>query len=198
LEQINYVQIFENKGDVMGCSNPHPHGQIWSQTSIPNEVQKKDLAQKEYFNKNKQSLVSAYINQELELDKRVLFENEHFVIVVPFWAVWPYETMICPKKHVQHLGLLHTPEEHAFAEAVSKITKAYDRLFNISFPYSSGIHQAPTGNDDYSHWHFHMSFYPPLLRSASVKKFMVGYEMFGMPQRDLTAEYVAEQLKKLI
>ncbi|WP_272151665.1 UDP-glucose--hexose-1-phosphate uridylyltransferase [Tenacibaculum aiptasiae] len=198
LDFINYVQIFENKGAVMGCSNPHPHGQIWAQSSIPNEVNKKDNQQKKYFNINKSSLLENYLKQELEKNERILFENENFVVIIPFWAIWPYETMIIPKRQQANISQLTPKERIDFSEAISKITNAYDKLFNCSFPYSSGIHQAPCNNQNNEYWHWHMSFYPPLLRSASVKKFMVGYEMFGMPQRDITAESAADSLKKLI
>ena len=195
--EINYVQIFENKGAVMGCSNPHPHGQIWSQSSIPDEVHKKDKQQANYFLKHNESLLSNYIRQELSTNERVVFENTNFVIVVPFWAVWPYETMIIPKEHQTHIGEMSDEQTKSFAEVISKITKLYDAVFNCSFPYSSGIHQAPTDQKNREHWHWHMSFYPPLLRSASIKKFMVGYEMFANPQRDITPETVALHLKKL-
>lgn len=198
LPNINYVQIFENKGDVMGCSNPHPHGQIWSQSSLPNEVIKKDITQKKYFESNNRSLLRDYVKQESSINERIVYENENFIVLVPFWAIWPYETMIVPKKHLQHIGCLNENEDRGFADAISKITKAYDSVFNCSFPYSAGIHQAPTNGRVNTHWHFHMSFYPPLLRSATVKKFMVGYEMFGMPQRDITAEYVTDQLRNII
>ncbi|MDE3742666.1 UDP-glucose--hexose-1-phosphate uridylyltransferase [Maribacter polysaccharolyticus] len=195
---IEYVQIFENKGAVMGCSNPHPHGQIWSQSSLPNEIIKKDENQSEYFNKKNRSLLGDYLDQELSKQERIIFENDAFVVLVPFWAVWPYETMIVPKRHQPNILGLKGHETLLFAEAISVLTKAYDKLFNTSFPYSSGIHQAPTNDKDNSHWHWHMSFYPPLLRSATVKKFMVGYEMFGSPQRDITAEFACDQLKQLI
>ncbi len=197
-EIINYVQIFENKGSVMGCSNPHPHGQIWSQSSLPNEVLKKDYSQKDYYSKKGSSLLGDYLAQELQLNERIIYENDDFVVLVPFWAIWPYETMIIPKKHLKDISLLDDAKELAFADAISKITSAYDKVFNCSFPYSAGIHQAPTDGQDNSHWHFHMSFYPPLLRSATVKKFMVGYEMFGTPQRDITPEQVVVRLKGLI
>jgi len=147
---------------------------------------------------HKKSLLGTYLQQELEVQERIIYENSNFVVLVPFWAVWPYETMIVPKEHLQHIGLLNQTQEKDFAEAISCITKAYDQLFNCSFPYSSGIHQAPTNGKDNSHWHFHMSFYPPLLRSASVKKFMVGYEMFGSPQRDITAEQAVASLKSFL
>ncbi|MDV7187640.1 UDP-glucose--hexose-1-phosphate uridylyltransferase [Lutibacter sp. TH_r2] len=193
---INHVQIFENKGAIMGCSNPHPHGQVWAQKSIPNEVIKKTQKQQEYFDANQQSLLVDYVKQEIELNERVVFENETFVSVVPFWAVWPYEVMILPKRQIQNIALLTNAEKTDYAEQIKVVTQKYDLLFDCSFPYSSGIHQAPT-DKDYNAWHFHMSFYPPLLRSATVKKFMVGYEMFGMPQRDITAEVAAQSLREL-
>ena len=192
---INYVQIFENKGAVMGCSNPHPHGQIWSQSSLPNEVDKKNTQQLNYYNNNNSSLLGDYLAQELEKQERIIFENDGFVVLVPFWAIWPFEAMIVPKK--QQANILEMNEEEAlqYGEAIAVLTKAYDKIFNTSFPYSSGIHQAPTDGNENKHWHWHMSFYPPLLRSASVKKFMVGYEMFGTPQRDITAEQAVKMIK---
>ena len=196
-EDVNHVQIFENKGDMMGCSNPHPHGQIWSQFSIPIEVEKKTKHQLEYWEKNQKSLLGDYVQQELEAKERILLENDHFVALVPYWAVWPYETMIIPKKHLQHIGQLNKEEENAYAEIIKELTIKYDNLFKTSFPYSSGIHQSPTDGKEHPEWHFHMSFYPPLLRSKTVKKFMVGYEMFAGPQRDITAEQAAETLREL-
>lgn len=197
-EFINYVQIFENKGAVMGCSNPHPHGQIWSQSTLPNEVDKKDKQQANYFKEKNSSLLGDYLQQELEANERIIFENDDFVVLIPFWAIWPFEVMIAPKKHQRNIAELSDSESRNFAEAISVITKAYDKLFNTSFPYSSGIHQAPTNGKKNNHWHWHMSFYPPLLRSATVKKFMVGYEMFGSPQRDITAEIAAQRIKELV
>ena len=143
-ENINYVQIFENKGAVMGCSNPHPHGQIWSQSTLPNEVEKKDNQQFNYFDKHQKSLLETYLNQELASKERIIFENDDFVVLVPFWAVWPFETMIAPKKAQKNIAEMSSKQTKNFAEAISVITKAYDSLFNTSFPYSSGIHQAPT------------------------------------------------------
>ena len=195
---INYVQIFENKGAVMGCSNPHPHGQIWSQSTLPNEVSKKDWNLSSYYEKNKKSLLEDYVTQELFEKERIIFENNSCVVLTPFWAVWPFETMIIPKQHQENIAQLNDIEKQDFAEAISVITKAYDQLFECSFPYSSGIHQAPTNDKNNRHWHWHMSFYPPLLRSATVKKFMVGYEMFGMPQRDITPEQAAQRLSNLV
>lgn len=195
---INYVQIFENKGAVMGCSNPHPHGQIWSQSTLPNEVYKKHIQQLNYYQKNGRSILGDYLAQELDKKERIIFENDAFVALIPFWAVWPFEAMIIPKAHKTNILELDDTEAYLYAEAISVLTKAYDKIFNTSFPYSSGIHQAPTNGEDNSHWHWHMSFYPPLLRSASVKKFMVGYEMFGTPQRDITAEKAAQMIRDLV
>lgn len=195
-EGINYVQIFENKGEVMGCSNPHPHGQIWSQNSIPQEVEKKTVHFQKHWGERKSSLLSDYLQQELEVGERIVLENEHFVVLVPYWAVWPFETMIIPRKQHSNISSLDEEEEEAFADAIKRLTIKYDHLFQTSFPYSSGIHQSPTDGKGYPEWHFHMSFYPPLLRSATVKKFMVGYEMFAGPQRDITAEIAAARLKE--
>ena len=197
-DMINYVQIFENKGAVMGCSNPHPHGQIWGESSLPNEAYKKDQQQRDYFNKNKSSLLGDYLKQELETNERMIYQNDDFVVLTPFWALWPFETMIIPKQQHANITNISEYESLGFADAISKITKVYDKLFECSFPYSSGIHQSPTNGETNVHWHWHMSFYPPLLRSATVKKFMVGYEMFGSPQRDITAEQAAYRLKSLI
>jgi UDPglucose--hexose-1-phosphate uridylyltransferase len=195
MDAINHVQIFENKGEIMGCSNPHPHGQIWAQRSIPLEVQKKHKNQEDYWNKNNKSLLKDYIGLELRKNQRIIFENETFVALVPYWAVWPYESMIVPKKQHQSILTLSNAEKKDFGSIIKMLTIKYDNLFGVSFPYSAGIHQAPTNSMLNEFWHFHMSFYPPLLRSAEVKKFMVGYEMFATPQRDITAEQAAEKLK---
>lgn len=198
IDNINYVQIFENKGAVMGCSNPHPHGQIWSQSTLPNEVEKKHKHQLDYFNKSNSSLLGDYIAQELKLQERIIFENNGYVALVPFWAVWPFEAMIVPKKWQSNISSMDTNDALLFAEAISVLTKAYDQLFDVSFPYSSGIHQAPTNGEENKHWHWHMSFYPPLLRSSTIKKFMVGYEMFGSPQRDITPEVASKLLREKV
>ncbi len=197
LSYINHVQIFENKGDVMGCSNPHPHGQIWAQESIPEEVLKKTHQFSDFWKDNNKSLLQEYLEKELELNERIILENEHFVALIPYWAIWPYETMILPKKHFKNISELNNDEIQSFAAIVKKLTTKYDNLFNTSFPYSAGIHQAPTDGQEHPEWHFHMSFYPPLLRSSTIKKFMVGYEMFADPQRDITAELAAITLKSL-
>lgn len=195
LPNINYVQLFENKGNIMGCSNPHPHGQIWAQESIPNEIIEKTKHQQAYWDKNKRSLLGDYTEQELVHKERIIFENEHFVALVPYWAVWPFEAMILPKEQHQSILTLNRAAQHAFADAIKRMTTRYDNLFKCSFPYSAGIHQAPTNGEMREGWHFHLSFYPPLLRSATVKKFMVGYELFATPQRDITAEQAAERLR---
>jgi len=194
---INYVQIFENKGATMGCSNPHPHGQIWSQYSIPEEVKKKTAFQKLHFNTHNKSLLSQYLEEELTKNERIVCQNAHFIALVPYWAIWPFEVMLFPKKQYQHISQLNAEEVTAYAEIIKEVTTRYDNLFKTSFPYSSGIHQAPTDGKNYPEWHFHMSFYPPLLRSATVKKFMVGYELFAMPQRDITAEQAAKALREV-
>ncbi len=195
---INYVQIFENKGAIMGCSNPHPHGQIWAQSSIPVEPAKELIQQENYFTANNRSLLSDYLAIELEEQKRMVVENEHFVALVPFWAVWPFETMIISKRHFQHLGQITEAEKDAFADCIKRLTTVYDKVFNVSFPYSAGLHQSPTDGQNHAGWHFHMHFYPPLLRSATIKKFMVGYELLANPQRDITPETAADRLRSLV
>lgn len=195
---INYVQIFENKGQVMGCSNPHPHGQIWAQKNVPVEPAKETEKQQAYFQAKQSSLLHDYLALELKARERIVLENAHFVVVVPFWAIWPFETMIISRRHFQHIGQMRDEEKDAFAALIQGLTAAYDRLFNISFPYSSGIHQSPTDGQEHPGWHFHMHFYPPLLRSATVKKFMVGYELLANAQRDITPEASADRLRSLV
>lgn len=194
---INHVQIFENKGSVMGCSNPHPHGQIWAQSSLPTLVEKTQANLLDYYEKNGKSLLADYLAEELTKKERIVAENEHFAVVVPFWATWPYETMIISKRHFGAITEMTAEETLAFAEILKRITVKYDNLFETSFPYSSGIHQKPTDGKPHPEWHFHMHFYPPLLRSASVKKFMVGYEMMAEAQRDISPEKSAEILRNL-
>ena len=195
IDYINHVQIFENKGSVMGCSNPHPHGQIWAQSSLPTEVEKTQQNLKKYFEKNGSNLLQDYLQAELKKGERIVIENEYFVALVPFWATWPYETMIISKRHIAKISHFTANEVTAFAIILKQLTTKYDNLFSTSFPYSSGIHQAPTDGEEHPEWQFHMHFYPPLLRSATVKKFMVGYEMLGESQRDITPEKSVEILK---
>lgn len=196
-ENINYVQIFENKGPIMGCSNPHPHGQIWSSKNVPSEPSKKTIKQKAYFDKFGKTLLEDYVAKEIEKKDRLLAENETFAAIIPFWAVWPFEAMIVPKRAVSNILELTDQEKTDFADMYKTLTVMYDNLFEVSFAYSAGIHQAPTDGQDYPEWHLHMMFYPPLLRSASIKKFMVGYEMLATPQRDITAEGAAQRLREL-
>jgi UDPglucose--hexose-1-phosphate uridylyltransferase len=193
---INYVQIFENKGEIMGCSNPHPHGQIWAQETIPNEPAKEQSNQLKYYKEKSITMLSDYIKLEKEKNERIVFENDSFILLVPFWAVWPFETMIASKRSIDSILHFQEKEVEHFAEILRVTTVKYDNIFNVSFPYSAGIHQAPTDGTDHPEWHFHMHFYPPLLRSATVKKFMVGYEMLGEPQRDITPESSAGILKQ--
>lgn len=192
---INYVQIFENKGQAMGASNPHPHGQIWAQRTVPVEPAKETVQQAAYFAEHGRSLLSDYLEIETKEKTRVVLENEHFVVVVPFWAVWPYETLLVPRRHVQDVAQLTDAEKDALADILRQLTIRYDNLFEISFPYSAGLHQRPTDGQAHESWHFHMHFFPPLLRSATIRKFMVGYEMLGNPQRDVTPEFAAERLR---
>jgi UDPglucose--hexose-1-phosphate uridylyltransferase len=194
-EFVNYVQIFENKGSIMGCSNPHPHGQIWAQQSLPTEVEKTQENLKAYYKKHGQTLLHDYLSEELKSKERIVIENEDFVALVPFWAIWPFETMIISKRVFGKITDFSVSETASFAKIIKELTVKYDNLFETSFPYSSGIHQAPTDGILHPEWHFHMHFYPPLLRSASVKKFMVGYEMLGEAQRDITPEKSAEIIR---
>lgn len=197
IDYINHVQIFENKGSVMGCSNPHPHGQIWAQSSLPTQVKKTQDNLLKYYQKTGKSLLKDYVDNELQKKERIIAENEHFVLLVPFWATWPYETMIISKRHFSNIAEITEEKIKSYAEMIHIITVKYDNLFKTSFPYSAGIHQAPTDGLSHDEWHFHMHFYPPLLRSATVKKFMVGYELLAEAQRDLTAEQSAEILRNL-
>ncbi|XP_014678191.1 PREDICTED: galactose-1-phosphate uridylyltransferase-like isoform X2 [Priapulus caudatus] len=198
--KYTWVQIFENKGEVMGCSNPHPHCQIWASSFLPNEPSIKDRTQKEYYCIHGVPLLVDYANLEMEKRERIVVENDHWLVVIPYWATWPYETMLLPKRHVQQLYDLTDEERDALAAIMKRLLTKYDNLFESSFPYSMGWHGAPTGElkmRDNSHWQLHAMYYPPLLRSATVKKFMVGYEMLAQAQRDLTAEQAATKLRSL-
>mmetsp|Transcript_30041 Transcript_30041/g.78814 ORF Transcript_30041/g.78814 Transcript_30041/m.78814 type:complete len:366 (+) Transcript_30041:52-1149(+) len=197
---MKWVQLFENKGQAMGCSNPHPHCQIWASAHLPNTAYRKDKTQREYLAKTGKNMLVEYIELELKEKSRIVVENEHWVAVVPFWALWPYETMLIPKRHVLRFPDLTEDERASLANCMKRLLSKYDNLFKTSFPYSMGWHGAPTGNsmgEDCSHWQLHAIYFPPLLRSASVKKFMVGYEMHAEAQRDLTAEKAASTLRDL-
>ena len=196
-QKYQWVQIFENKGAVMGCSNPHPHGQIWANSFLPNEVAREDQSQRNYWQKQGSVLLADYAKRELERKERIVVETEHWLAVVPYWAVWPFETLLMPKTHIKRLTDLSAEQTQDLALALKKLTTKYDNLFEISFPYSMGFHAAPFNGEENQHWQLHAHFYPPLLRSATVRKFMVGYEMLGESQRDLTAEQAAARLREL-
>ncbi len=195
-EDIGYVQIFENRGDIMGCSNPHPHGQIWATRSVPVIPETEDKRQQEYLESKGKCLLCRYTEREQENKERVVFENDSFIALVPFWAVWPFETILLPKAHMGAITNMTPTQRDDLADALIRMGIRYDNLFETSFPYSMGIHQRPTHGES-DHWHWHIHYYPPLLRSATVKKFMVGFEMLGMPQRDITAEQSAQRLREL-
>ena len=192
---IRHVQIFENRGAVMGCSNAHPHGQIWSNAHLPNEVAKEQESQLRWREARARCLICDYQAVEAGIRERLVDENATWMAVVPFWAVWPFETMVMPRRHAAAIDTLEGAERDGLAEILKRITARYDRLFAVPFPYSMGVHQKPTDGIEHSEWHMHLHFYPPLLRSATVRKFLVGYEMLAAPQRDLTPEAAAERLR---
>lgn len=194
-----WVQLFENKGEMMGCSMPHPHGQIWALDALPNEPFKEDEQQSRYWQKNGRPLLVDYAQQEAQKGERVVVENDHWLAVVPYWAMWPFETLLLPRRHVLHLPALADDERDALAGIMKRLLIKYDNLFETSFPYSMGWHGAPDGpaHEGYEYWQLHAHFYPPLLRSATVKKFIVGFELLAEAQRDLTAEQAAVRLRDL-
>jgi UDPglucose--hexose-1-phosphate uridylyltransferase len=194
---VKNIQIFENRGEIMGCSNPHPHGQIWALNDIPQEILKETKSQRDYFLKHSKSLLLEYVDVELEKNERVVCSNESFIVIVPFWATWPYETIIISKRHVKSILEFTEEEKLDLSKIIKILTHIYDNLFNCSFPYSAGMHQAPVNDEEYTEWHWHMHFYPPLLRNSEIKKFMVGYEMLASPQRDINPEFAASKLKEL-
>lgn len=194
---IQYVQIFENKGAMMGCSNPHPHSQIWSTSFIPNEPAKELDTLQSFRRQHGGCLLCDYLAEERKKAERVVFSNEHFAALVPYWAVWPFELLVISQRHIGSLVDLTQDEVTGLADVLKSITTRYDNLFEVSFPYSMGFHQTPTDGQVHDECHLHLHFYPPLLRSANVRKFMVGFEMLGMPQRDLTAETAAGKLREL-
>lgn len=194
---INYVEIFENRGEMMGASNPHPHCQVWSTHSIPDLPQREQDAMRAYRKSKDSCLLCDYLALEEKSKDRVVCDNEHFTAVVPYWAVWPFEALVLAKRHYASMCDMTNPERDGLADILKQITTRYDNLFEITFPYSMGFHQAPTDGEPHDEAHFHAHFYPPLLRSATVRKFMVGFEMLGMPQRDVTAEQAAARLREL-
>jgi UDPglucose--hexose-1-phosphate uridylyltransferase len=195
MPNVNHVQIFENSGAMMGCSNPHPHCQIWATSSIPNEPAKEQASLAEYRRANATCLLCDYAAQEVKSNARIVCENESFLAVVPFWAVWPFETLVLARRHVASLDRLESNERGGLADILQRLTARYDNLFRVPFPYSMGFHQSPTDGQSHPESHLHAHYFPPLLRSATVKKFMVGFEMLGSPQRDLTPEQAAEFLR---
>jgi UDPglucose--hexose-1-phosphate uridylyltransferase len=194
---INSVLIFENRGAMMGASNPHPHGQIWANVTLPNEPAKEQASFVAYQQAHSACLLCAYLKIEKEKKDRIVCENDEFAAVVPFWAVWPFETIVISKRHAGSLEQFSESVRDALADVLHRVTARYDNLFQTSFPYSMGLHQRPTDGELHREWHFHAHFYPPLLRSAVVRKFMVGYELLGSPQRDITPEDAARRLREV-
>jgi UDPglucose--hexose-1-phosphate uridylyltransferase len=193
---INAVHIFENRGALMGCSNPHPHGQIWANQTLPNELAKEAASFAAYYQAHGVTLLADYLALELTKSERIVVTNDHFVVLVPYWAVWPYETLLISRRPVPSLRELTSDQRAALADVLSQVTIRYDNLFHTQFPYTMGFHQQPTDGQSHPEFHLHAHFYPPLLRSAAIKKFMVGYEMLGMPQRDITPEAAAGRLRE--
>jgi len=204
LPWINHVQIFENRGAMMGASNPHPHCQIWATEHIPDEPLRELAAQQAYKDEHHSCLLCDYVATELahansgdKSQNRLIAENEEFIALVPYWATWPFETLVLPRRHLSSFVDLTSTERTALAAILNAVTTRYDNLFEASFPYTMGFHQRPAHSQGHDAMHFHAHFYPPLLRSAEIRKFMVGFEMLGMPQRDLTPETAAARLRAL-
>lgn len=195
-EDIGYVQIFENRGAMMGASNPHPHCQVWASRSLPNELIAELASQRAYLAEHGAPLLAAYLDLELAHGERIIVENEHFVALVPYWAVWPFEALVLPRRRAARLTDLDPAARDGLADILQQLTATYDRVFDVSFPYSMGLHPAPPDGEDHPEWQFHLHFYPPLLRSATVRKFMVGFELLASPQRDITPEAAAEMLRQ--
>jgi len=198
VEEISHVQIFENRGAMMGASNPHPHCQIWATASLPGEVTKELTAQQAYFGKHRRCLLCDYLVLERGEKTRIIYENDGFTAVVPFWAVWPFEILVCSRRHFGSMSEFIDADSRFLADMLHVVTSTYDKVFDVPFPYSMGFHQSPTDGKPHPEWHFHAHFYPPLLRSSSIRKFMVGFEMLGNAQRDITAETAADRLKVLV
>ena len=192
---IEHVQIFENRGAMMGASNPHPHCQIWATSFVPDEVATETAAQRAHRARTGRCLLCDYVETERTAGRRVIFENRHFVALVPWWAVWPFEVLVVSRRHAEAMPEFTSEERDGLADALKRVTTRFDNLFETSFPYTMGFHQAPTNGSEYPEWHFHAHYLPPLLRSATVRKFMVGFEMLDMPQRDITPEVAAERLR---
>lgn len=198
LSAINHVQIFENRGAMMGASNPHPHCQIWATASIPEQPAKELLAQRTYRQGHNRCLLCDYVGLEEKQKVRIVYQNDAFVAIVPFWAIWPFELLVCSRHHLGSMSDFAMDDVRALSDTLQRVTSTYDKVFGVPFPYSMGFHQSPTDGTDHHEWHFHAHFYPPLLRSATIRKFMVGFEMLGTPQRDITPEIAAERLRELV
>jgi len=197
IPRINHVQIFENRGTIMGASNPHPHCQIWANATLPNQIETELRSQAEYAQQHSSCLLCDYLKLELQQELRIVCRNNDFVVLVPFWAVWPFEVMLLSVRHLAALDSLTPTELDSLAQILRRLCTRYDNLFEVPFPYTMGFHQRPTDGLPHPEWHFHAHYYPPLLRSATIPKFMVGYEMLGSPQRDLTPEAAAGRLRAL-
>ncbi|MGB6429428.1 MAG: UDP-glucose--hexose-1-phosphate uridylyltransferase [Candidatus Acidiferrales bacterium] len=197
LPYVRHVQIFENRGALMGASNPHPHCQIWAEAELPNVPASEQESLREYRDRQRGCMLCRYLELELARQERIVCANEGFVALMPFWAVWPFETMVLSRRHVASLVDLSDSERYLLADLLRRLTTRYDNLFESPFPYSMGFHQSPTDGEPHPEWHLHAHYFPPLLRSATVRKFMVGYELLGTPQRDLTPESAAERLRDL-
>jgi UDPglucose--hexose-1-phosphate uridylyltransferase len=193
--EINSVMIFENRGAMMGASNPHPHGQIWANATLPNEPAKEQISFLAYQREHSSCLLCEYLKIEKQKSERIVCENDEFAAIVPFWATWPFETIVISKRHKGSLEQFSESERDALANMLHRVTARYDHLFETPFPYSMGFHQRPTDGQPHPEWHFHAHFYPPLLRSAVVRKFMVGYELLASPQRDFTPEEAAGRMR---
>ncbi|HEX6805409.1 MAG TPA: UDP-glucose--hexose-1-phosphate uridylyltransferase [Terriglobales bacterium] len=194
---VHHVQIFENRGEMMGASNPHPHCQIWATATVPEAPTRELVAQREYRNAHRGCLLCDYLALELARKERIVCANDDFIALVPFWAVWPFEVLLCSRRHFGSFPQLNGPEVRNLSAILKQVVSTYDRVFDVSFPYSMGFHQMPFDGAEHPEWHFHAHYYPPLLRSATVRKFMVGFEMLGTPQRDITPEIAAEKLRSL-
>lgn len=197
IESINHVQIFENRGAMMGASNPHPHCQIWATSSIPEAPAKELIAQGAYLKSRGSCLLCDYVALEQKQSVRIVCENDSFVALVPYWAVWPFELLVCSRRHMGSMNEFTDADARDLSEILHRVTATYDKVFESPFPYSMGFHQSPTDEKEHPEWHFHAHFYPPLLRSATIRKFMVGFEMLGTPQRDITPETAADRLREL-
>ena len=196
-DSIQYVQILENRGAMMGASNPHPHCQIWATSSVPDLPRKELLAQRAYLEAHRTCLLCDYIALEQRQKERIVCENDGFVALVPFWAQWPFELLVCSRRHMKSMSDFTPEEARSLSQMLHHVTGAYDKVFAVPFPYSMGFHPSPNDRQDHPEWHFHAHFYPPLLRSATIRKFMVGFEMLGTPQRDITPEVAAGRLREL-